>query len=86
MKVLRVVLALMLLSSGFWLDVKHFGIAAIGYGAYSVVHDGHVVSGVIIIISGMIPWLLAAMFLPLIEDERVKKWVQTSLSQLLSRG
>lgn len=70
MKVLLYVLSLILLSSRFWQDVKHFGLAVIGYGAFSAVHDGHVVSGVVIFISGICMWLFALVALLFTAKER----------------
>jgi len=70
MKVLLVVISLILLSSRFWQDVKHFGLAVIGYGAFSAVHDGRVVSGLIIFISGICLWLFALAALQFTEKER----------------
>ena len=68
MKVLLAITSIML-SSGFWHDIKHFGIAMIGYGAYSAVHDGHVFSGVIIGTLGVGLWLYALGML-LVTEER----------------
>ena len=68
MKVLLAITSIML-SSGFWHDIKHFGIAMIGYGAYSAMHDGHVFSGLVIGVVGTFLWLYALGALLVIEDD-----------------
>ena len=70
MKKVLLVIRSILFSSRFWQDIKHFGFAMIGYGAYSAVHDGYVFSGVIIGTLGAGLWLSALAALQFTEERK----------------